>query len=338
MDLRPELTPPPVSPERLTHLCDAIERIADLVPSRSPDAEAAITAFNAHTGHTYVAVDFAEYEGSRSTADFAREAARPARPRSTDITREELVEITRRLLTADPDTDYYLRLLQANVPHPGSATSSSTPRPPSGTPPRNRSSTRRSPTGRLPCERRAPRERDQRNPVETVTAVGHPAAMKFVDVNGRIGQLGGVISPLRYLARLPEISDGLPPGARAFATDADHYDFAGKRCVKDLMLHHLVLPDDHRGDAVAHFRHNCWKHEEDLVIRYTGVTDLALDSPNADRTGLGPVILDEILPHEHGCTHETAFRPGTLIVTARDLTATWIEATCEDSLDPGRRG
>lgn len=25
------------------------------------------------------------------------------------------------------------------------------------------------------------------------------------------------------------------------------------------------------------FRHNCWKHEEDLVIRYEGVTDFALD-------------------------------------------------------------
>jgi hypothetical protein len=42
------------------------------------------------------------------------------------------------------------------------------------------------------------------------------------------------------------------------------------------------------------------------------------------------VILDEILPHPDGCSHEIAFRPGTVMVVCRDLTATWLEADCPD--------
>jgi hypothetical protein len=48
-----------------------------------------------------------------------REAARPARPIVADITREELAEVVRRIMAADPETDYYLRLLEANTVHPG---------------------------------------------------------------------------------------------------------------------------------------------------------------------------------------------------------------------------
>ncbi|MGW2083287.1 hypothetical protein ACWCOW_41630, partial [Streptomyces sp. NPDC001939] len=86
--------------------------------ARRQAADEAITAFNAMTGHDYEALDFAEYDGSRSLEEFAREAARPARPVVADTTRDELVEIVRRLLLADSESDYYLRLLEANVPHP----------------------------------------------------------------------------------------------------------------------------------------------------------------------------------------------------------------------------
>ncbi|MFD7989279.1 hypothetical protein ACFV4M_38700 [Kitasatospora indigofera] len=118
MDLRPELLPPPVSRERLDEVCREIERIADLVAARAEGADAAITAFNATTGHGYGVPDFAEYDGSRNLEDFAREAARPARPRVPDVTRDELAEVVRRVLAASPESDYYLRLLEANVPHP----------------------------------------------------------------------------------------------------------------------------------------------------------------------------------------------------------------------------
>ncbi|MFI8458138.1 hypothetical protein [Kitasatospora sp. NPDC085464] len=118
MDLRPELTPPPVSPRQLDELCRAVVRIADLVLSGAGGAGEEIRALNARTGHDYTALDFAEYEGGRGLVAFATEAARPARPRIADITRDELVEIVDRLLTADPESDHYLRLLEANVTHP----------------------------------------------------------------------------------------------------------------------------------------------------------------------------------------------------------------------------
>ncbi|MFB6441697.1 hypothetical protein ACFCVY_33815 [Streptomyces sp. NPDC056411] len=95
-----------------------IDRIAGLVADQSPAADEAIWAFNGVTGHAYVALDFAGYYGSRTVAEFAREAARPACPRIADITRDELIEIVSRLLVSFPESNHYLRLLEANVPHP----------------------------------------------------------------------------------------------------------------------------------------------------------------------------------------------------------------------------
>ncbi|MER7753716.1 hypothetical protein [Kitasatospora sp. NPDC097643] len=153
--------------------------------------------------------------------------------------------------------------------------------------------------------------------------------MEYVDLDAQIGALTGVISPVRYLRHLPELAEGLPPGARAFATDRDHYNFGSQRCVKDLTPHRV---DVRAGEVEAHFRHNCWKHEEDLVIRYTGVVELRIESPDgAEWDDLGAVILDEILPHAHGCSHEVACRPGTLTVVCRDLTAAWVDADCPDA-------
>ncbi|WP_302850912.1 hypothetical protein [Streptomyces lunaelactis] len=37
---------------------------------------------------------------------------------------------------------------------------------------------------------------------------------------------------------------------------------------------------------------------------------------------------DEVLPHQDGCSHEIAFRKGTLTVICRDLVATWTAADC----------
>ncbi len=118
VDLRAELVPPLVSRQRLDELCREIQRIADLVVCGAESTDEEIRAFNARTGHDYSAVDFAEYGGSRSLVEFALEAARPARPRIADITTDELVEIVRRLLAGAPESDYYLRLLKANVSHP----------------------------------------------------------------------------------------------------------------------------------------------------------------------------------------------------------------------------
>ncbi|MGA5816774.1 hypothetical protein ACPC54_02750 [Kitasatospora sp. NPDC094028] len=168
--------------------------------------------------------------------------------------------------------------------------------------------------------------------------------MKYVELDARIGESTGVISPRRYLAELPRLAADLPPGAAAFATDPGHYDFAGQRCVKDLTLSGFHPGRDGTDTATGtgvgtlelRFRHNCWKHEEDLVIRYRAVTGIEFDGLGEPSSweDLGPVILDEILPHDQGCTHELAFRPGRLTVTSADLTAGWVASDCPDA----RRG
>ncbi|WP_163508127.1 hypothetical protein [Fodinicola acaciae] len=143
---------------------------------------------------------------------------------------------------------------------------------------------------------------------------------------------GNFLDPDAYLDLLPGLVDALPPGARAFAADPDHYDFSGQRCVKDLK------PDTlEHGETAGErwlrlgFRHNCWKHEEDLTIRYVGVDNFSLDpTGESDWTSFGAVTLDEILPHPHGCSHEIGFLDGALTVVSADLIATWTEAECPD--------
>lgn len=156
--------------------------------------------------------------------------------------------------------------------------------------------------------------------------------MRYVDLDARVGELTGVIDPRPYLERLPEFARSLPPGARAFATDPGHYAFAGPRCVKDLRpLEVRRLAED---EVELHFGHNCWKHDEDLLVRYSGVSRFQVDVLDAcDVAGLGEVILDEVLPHPDGCTHEVACRPGTLLVVCRDLTASWLPVDCPEARD-----
>ncbi|MEJ2856534.1 MULTISPECIES: hypothetical protein [unclassified Saccharothrix] len=149
--------------------------------------------------------------------------------------------------------------------------------------------------------------------------------MKHVKLEGTDG--GNFLDPDAYLDLLPTLVDALPPGARAFAADPDHYDFFSRRCVKDLTPD-TVLRGTADGEAWLElgFRHNCWKHEEDLSIRYVGVAG----PDTVDWTGFGAVTLDEVLPHEHGCSHEIGFLGGSLTVVSRDLVATWTEADCPD--------
>lgn len=123
VDLRPELLPAPVPEARLRELSREIERIEHLLHrGERATAQAAIDAFNENTGHAYDAYDFLAYSGSRTVEEFAREAARPAYPRVPDITRDELVEIVRRILEFGPDVDYYTLLFETNVVHPTAST------------------------------------------------------------------------------------------------------------------------------------------------------------------------------------------------------------------------
>jgi hypothetical protein len=154
--------------------------------------------------------------------------------------------------------------------------------------------------------------------------------MQYVNLDAQVGDLSGVLDPARYLDRLPSISGQLPPGARAFAIDTGHYDFRSRRCVKDLTLRAVRGAGD--VEMEVEFQHSCWKHDQDLLIRYTGVSSFLIDPADEDRgTDLGTVILDEILPHRDGCSHEIACWGGTLTLVCRDLQATWTGITCSST-------
>lgn len=130
--------------------------------------------------------------------------------------------------------------------------------------------------------------------------------------------------PEPYLAELPQLMELLPPGARAFACDAGHYDFTSTRCVKDLKFADLRMVDDGRLSLEIRFEPNPWKHEGGLTIRYRGVLEVDVETEGDDPSWrLAGLRMDEILPHEHGCTHELAFIKGSIKVVCTDLEATW---------------
>src|SRR5262249_3971623 len=114
MELRPELLPPPVSPQRIEELGREIDRIAEL---RGDIAREAVARFEETTGHAYS--EFRDYSAAESRDEAAVRAARPGHPRVPDVTREELVEIVRRIRAClPPDQDWYLRVLETNTSHP----------------------------------------------------------------------------------------------------------------------------------------------------------------------------------------------------------------------------
>lgn len=152
--------------------------------------------------------------------------------------------------------------------------------------------------------------------------------MKHVIVEAR--EHGNFLDPSAYLKLLPALAADLPAGARAFATDPGHYDFHSQRCVKDLWPDRVTHGGAGERWLELRFRHNCWKHEDDLTIRYSGISGVlrasAWHPPTWDERN--SVTLDEILPHDRGCSHEIRFLDGFLMVVSTDLTANWTEADC----------
>ncbi|MFC8719619.1 hypothetical protein [Kitasatospora sp. NPDC057198] len=118
MELRAELLPPVVTERQRAELEREIERVGELVRAGAPGAAAAVRAFNARTGHDRAPYDFLAYYGSRSLEEFALELARPARPKVDGVTVGELAELVRRALAAEPESEWYLRVLTVNVAHP----------------------------------------------------------------------------------------------------------------------------------------------------------------------------------------------------------------------------
>jgi len=144
------------------------------------------------------------------------------------------------------------------------------------------------------------------------------------------GSPGFFLDHRPYLKELTELAPQLPSGARGFVTDPEHYDYSGRRCIKDLNLR------DYRAfgaggimDVRFKFDGNQYKHDEGLAISYRSVIEFQLQiypepkAPPLGHMGLGDLQLDEILPHAHGCTHEIQFTGGHLYIVAADLAARW---------------
>jgi hypothetical protein len=165
--------------------------------------------------------------------------------------------------------------------------------------------------------------------------------MRFIKIEMIVedGQHKGFsLDPELYLTELPTIQSDLPEGARRFALDADHYNFFGPRCIKDLNLDEVRLTD--RNDSVSleiRFAPNQFKHDQGLAIRYADVVEFSTSItaeprkrsawPGARR--LGDVQLDEILPHQKGFSHELQMTGGSFWIVADDLSYEWV--------DPGDR-
>ncbi|MGQ4268257.1 hypothetical protein [Nocardiopsis changdeensis] len=140
------------------------------------------------------------------------------------------------------------------------------------------------------------------------------------------------LDPNAYLEALPGLAARLPPGARAFAADPGHYDFYGSRCVKDLRPAGIAMAPGGEGlfDLTLTFEPNPFKHDAGLSLAYTGASSFAVEADGERaRTdggplpGLGDVTLDEVLPHERGCSHEVGLLGGRILVVARDVVAAW---------------
>ncbi|UUS35054.1 MULTISPECIES: hypothetical protein [Streptomyces] len=67
------------------------------------------------------------------------------------------------------------------------------------------------------------------------------------------------------------------------------------------------------------------------VARSAGFTPNIDPADEGRGTDLGTLILDEILQHRDGCSHEIACWDGTLTIVCHDLQATWTETTCSST-------
>jgi hypothetical protein len=131
------------------------------------------------------------------------------------------------------------------------------------------------------------------------------------------------LDPTAYQAILPSLARSLPPGARAFALDPQHYDFGSDRGVHDLWFRSLTL-DDPGGSASLSFGAGRVNPVDVLSLVYSGLVSVAVDRERDPGIGwLGSLLLDELRPSPEGFVHEFAMTGGSLLIVARDVEAAW---------------
>jgi hypothetical protein len=154
--------------------------------------------------------------------------------------------------------------------------------------------------------------------------------MEYVIAGRQSGGNFWDFDPGPYLDRLDELAARLPPGARAFATYPEHYDYyAPDRCTKDLRLESWELVDTESVDARLELSYAVPLGTPDvsrLTLEYTSVCRVefnSVDHGDADRHRLGHLLVDEVRPTPAGVVHELLFWSGGLTIECRDFVGVW---------------
>ncbi len=116
MKLRPPLLPP-VLDEKLVSQLGALAD--ELDGARPGDCEDNLATFNRLAGTRLPLENFQGIYGAEDHVDWVRRVLCIQRIRRVpDVTREELIEVTRRAMSYDSDAEAYRRILDVNVPRP----------------------------------------------------------------------------------------------------------------------------------------------------------------------------------------------------------------------------
>lgn len=119
VELRDALQRRPVMSGLRDAVTAAITQIEQLV-NHGEDTTAAIETLNEITGHGFEVDDFSYSCGAPDRAELIELACTPPPVRLPDVTRDELVEIVRRIL-ADPTDDWYIAAFDLNTVMPGAS-------------------------------------------------------------------------------------------------------------------------------------------------------------------------------------------------------------------------
>lgn len=126
---------------------------------------------------------------------------------------------------------------------------------------------------------------------------------------------------------LDEVGERMPPGARAFAAAAWHYDPRDPRCPHDAWVQSLQLVERDEGGARVVdlvLRLLGAYHDGELELVYAGVARYSVGAALGPR-GHGDWITDELTLEDGGLVlHEIALETGTWTIACRDVAARWI--------------
>jgi hypothetical protein len=132
-----------------------------------------------------------------------------------------------------------------------------------------------------------------------------------------------------YLGWLAGHAAALPPGARAYALDPEHYDFTARWCPRGAVWESATLRPDERGTSATVVLRGTGDPSPRFVLTYQGVSSF---TTSADEAGTSPdeLLVDELVPVPQGVRHELCLRGGTLVVVARDMVAGWRSGRADD--------